>query len=423
MSLILSPFSWLLNELNLYFGSYGIAIMVFAIFVKILMFPFSIKGKRGMIQSSLIQGPINKIRKQYPNDPQKAQIAIQELYAREKVNPLSGCMWMMLPMFVLMPLYAIIRQPLVYILGLTEAEIYQLAAAVNWDTMAVSEGISTADMIAKNLEKNLAEGINSGFSNTGYDQLFLASLIPAEGLYLESNTLVEQMNFHFMGLDLTKVPNWRIWQDFSMQNLGTLFLVAISACSGVIYSKITQKTNKMNNNQEQTEQMVQTQKTMNLIMPIMSIWIGLIMPSIMVLYWICNNVLSMITEIFAGKILKKDYEEASRVKEKQALEEKEEERRQKEQKLLEIQRKKEEQAQNKGKKKKKKSPESQDSAEQVVPLDKEASRVGMRTYARGRAYDPQRYPNPHEIGQVLSLDSVGGEQEMNTEESDESQDN
>lgn len=119
------------------------------------------------------------------------------------------------------------------------------------------------------------------------------------------------------------------------------------------------------------------------------------MPSIMVVYWICNNLLSMIAETVAGKILRKDYETMRLAQEKQALEEKEEERRQKEQKLKEIQQRKEEKTQNKGKGKSKKK--SQKKIEEA-PLDKTASREGLRSYARGRAYDPNRYPNPNLIG-------------------------
>lgn len=393
MSLILAPFSWLLINLNGIFNSYGIAIMIFAVFVKILLFPFSIKGKRGMIQMNMLSGDLAKLKKQYGKDPQRYNQEVQELYMREKVNPLGGCLWTLLPLLVLLPLYAIIRQPVQYILGLNEAQIFELATMLNWDDVSVQLGMMTQDFLVKTQESNLKDGIVSGYSNAGYNQLFLASLIPESGVVLADGTMVQRMNFHLMGVDLTKIPNWRIWQDFSLQNLATLALVAVSAITGIIFSKVTQRTNKMSNpNQPVNAQAEQTQKMMMYMMPITSIWIGMIMPSIMVIYWISNNLLAMIQEFFAGKILKKDYEQMREKQERQAIEAKEEEKRLKEEKRKEIEERKLEQAQNKGKKgkKPKKKPETK-----VETRDKDASREGLRQYARGRSYDPNRYPNPN----------------------------
>lgn len=392
MSLILVPFSWLLNTLNGIFNSYGIAIIIFAVFVKIILFPFSIKGKKGMIAMNMISGEMAKLKKQYGKDPQRYNQEVQDLYVREKVNPLSGCLWTLLPLFVLLPLYTIIRQPVEYIIGLNETQLYDLANALNWDAVSVELGMITQDLLSKAQESNFKDGIHSGFQNTGYNQLFLASLIPEAGITLSDGTLVEQMNFHMAGIDLTKVPNWKLWQDFSLQNIATLVLVALSACSGILFSRISQKTNKASNpNMELSPQQEQTNKMMMYMMPITSIWIGLIMPSIMVVYWIANNLLAMVQEMVAGQILKKDYEEMRIKQEQRALAEKEEEKRLKAEKVKEIERRKEELSKNKGKKKKKAKPTEPTDE----PVDKSASREGMRSYARGRAYDPNRYPNPN----------------------------
>lgn len=395
MSFILAPFSLLLGMLNGIFNSYGLAIIVFALFVKILLFPFSIKGKKGMIQMNMISGEMAKIKQQYGKDPQRYNEEVQALYVREQVNPLSGCLWSLLPLFVLLPLYAIIRQPLAYISGLSDDQILMLANQVNWDVVAVELGMVSQEVIDKALAKSVeAGGIISGFTSQAYDQLYLASLIPETGVTLSDGTKVAYMNFDFFGINLTHVPNWKLWQDFSYTNIMTLILVFVSAGTGFLFSKITQKTNKLNSNQPVNEQTERMNRTMLITMPITSIWIGFIMPSIMVVYWITNNLLSMVQEMVAGQVLKKDYEEARANAEKRALEEKEREKKEKQEKIKEIEKKRQEQQNNKGKssKKKKKVP----TEEEADKLDKEASREGMRTYARGRAYDPNRYPNPYQ---------------------------
>lgn len=388
MTIILSPFAWLLNTLHTTFDSYGIAIIVFAVVVKVVLFPFSLKGKRGMIQMNMLSGKVQAIKVRCGKDNARYQQEVTELYAKEKINPMSGCLWTFLPLFVLIPLYTIIRSPIEYMLFLDDLQILELANYLQWDTVAVAREWTTESAIASTIEKNAKEGFElvSGFANSGNNQLLLASLIPEGGVVLADGTAVQQMNFHFLGIDLSQIPNWKLWKDLSLNNLGTIALVAVSALTGVVFSKITQKTNKMSN-QPRNEQMEQTNRMMMITMPLMSVWIGFIMPAIMCLYWVANNLLSMVQELIAGKILKADYEKLAIEQEKQAQELKLAEKEQKQRQAEEREKRKLEEKQNKGKKKPKKATEA-------VVIDKSASREGMRQYARGRAYDPNRYPSP-----------------------------
>jgi YidC/Oxa1 family membrane protein insertase len=104
----------------------------------------------------------------------------------------------------------------------------------------------------------------------------------------------------------------------------------------------------------------------------------------MSIYWIAQNLFSLIQEFLAGRILKKDYEKAAQDAKRREEEEKEEERRQRETERAERSKRIEE---TKNKKKDAKR-EFDDKSSAAV---KEASRVGIRAYARGRAYDPNRF--------------------------------
>ena len=119
----------------------------------------------------------------------------------------------------------------------------------------------------------------------------------------------------------------------------------------------------------------------------MSLWIGFMMPVAMCVYWIANSLFSVIQELIAGKILKKDYEAARAAAAERERQEKEEEKRRKEEARLERQRRLEEEKKNRGKKK----PGQKKSDSDQPGIRKSDSRVGMRTYARGRAYDPNRF--------------------------------
>ncbi len=385
---IMYPFSWLLNLFYVLSGNYGVALICFAVVVKLVLFPFSIKGKKGMIQMNMVSGKMQQLQKQYGKDQQRYNLEVQKLYERENVNPMNGCLWSFLPILILIPLYSIIREPMVYMMSLTADQIATVATALDWETRAVAEGWVSANAMAKLVEQVAAGEITSVFQSTGYNQMYLASMITPETLPLvdaalgEAGRGVMAINFSFLGLDLAMLPTWKIWENFSWPVIGSLLLILISASSSFLFSKISMKTNQMNNNTK-NEQVDKTNKMMTWMMPLMSLWIGFVMPVALCLYWVIQNLLSMVQEIIAGKILKKDYEAARIAAEERERQEKEDEKRRKEEARLERARRAEEEKKNKGKKKAEVKPESS--------INKDDSKIGLRAYARGRAYDPNRF--------------------------------
>ena len=92
MDIILSPFVWLLEWFNSWFNSYGLALILFAVVVKVVLFPLSLKGKRSMIQMNMLSGQMQKLQKQYGNNRERYNLEVQKLYEKEKVNPMCGCL-------------------------------------------------------------------------------------------------------------------------------------------------------------------------------------------------------------------------------------------------------------------------------------------------------------------------------------------
>ncbi len=369
---LMMPFTWLLTFLYQFFNSYGIALILFALVVKVILFPLSLKGKKGMIQMNMLNGKIQKLQKQYAKDQQKYQQEVQKLYEKEGANPMSGCLWSFLPLFILLPLYAIIRQPLKYMMGLTGEQITAVAQALNWGSVAASNGWI----------KEAAE-----FANVGYNQLYLASLITPDKVAVAQAAVGETMkeifsiNFSFFGVNLALQPHLKFWLD-GVMGFGLFLVPVVSALTSILFSFVTTKTNNLNNQNQNNS----TNMMMLLMSPIMSLWIGFAMPAALSIYWIANNVLGLAQEIISGKLLKKDYEKAAEAARLREIEEKEEEKRLRREKAEQRAREAEEARKNKGKKKEKDPDEARMTAEQ-----KAASRVGMRQYARGRAYDPDRF--------------------------------
>ena len=379
--IILSPFVWLLTVFYNLFGSYGLALIFFAIVVKLILFPFSLKGKRSMIQMNMLSDKMQKLQKQYGKDKERYNLEVQKLYEKEKVNPMSGCLWSFVPLLILLPLYAIIRQPLKYMMGVNSQDLLNAVAnAVQWNSAALDMGW-------------IKEAADS-FANTGYNQLYLASLITPENLASvqaavgEAGSKIFSINFDFLGLiDLSQTPQLKFWTISG--GFGLFLLPVISAASGFVFSLISMKTNSVNQKSAQAANNA-TAKSMLIVSPLMSLWIGFAMPAALCVYWIANNLLSMLQEFLCGKLLKKDYEKAAAQQAERERQEKEEEKERRRLAAEERARRLEEEKQKKGRKKKaEKKPAEEE--EKIPGAVKEASRVGMRQYARGRAYDPYRY--------------------------------
>lgn len=387
IQLLLTPFVWVLMLFYELFDNYGIALILFAVLVKVILFPLSIKAKRSMIQMNMLNGQMQKLQKMYGNNREKYNLEVQKLYEKEKVNPMGGCLWSMLPLVILLPLYAIIRQPLTYLMNLTPDVIAEVAHVVDWNNAAVANGWI----------KEAAD-----FANVGYNQLYLASLITPENIGAVQAVAegARVINFNFLGLNLAQMPQWQFWTWSSVDwaHIGLFLMPIVSAGSGLLFSLIMMKTNAVNQ-QSQNAAANSTNKTMLIISPLMSLWIGFAMPAGLSVYWISQNVLSMLQEFLAGKLLKKDYEKAAEQAAIREAEEKEEEKRRREEERAERARRIEESKNNKGKKKGPKTPKDPD--ESKIPASvREASRVGIRAYARGRAYDPYRFspdgPTPYQ---------------------------
>ena len=380
MGIILQPFAWLLLFFYNMFNSYGLALILFGIVIKLVLFPVTLKSKKSMIQTTMLSGRMQQLQKQYGKDKERYNLEVQKLYEREKVNPMGGCLWSLIPMVVLIALFSIIREPLTYFMHLSVEQIQALAAHLDWETVSVANGWVSQSAMEK-LQEQLAEGkITSLFQhNAGYNQMYLVSLINSENLSSLQSFLNSQfagagdglfvMNFQFLGLDLSKIPTWKFWAGgVTPSSIGLFILPIISVAVSYLSMKVSMATNQMNS-QTKNAQMDQTNKMMMWMMPLMSLWIGFTVPAGLSVYWITQYFVTMIQEVICGKMLKKDYEAARQAAEKREAEEKEEEKRRKEEK----------------------KPKKKDDEPEHEGINKADSREGLRAYARGRAYIPNRY--------------------------------
>lgn len=371
MTAILQVFGTFLLWLYKVCGNYALALIVFTLLTKLVLFPLSYKGKKGMMQMNTMQNEMAQLQKQYGNNKAKYNEEVQKLYQREGVNPMSGCLWSFLPLPILMALYYIIRRPMLYMMCLTEDQISAAIEAV----------------------KNLGTYTLSG--NTAYQEMQISGLMHghADVLAAVQNAVgsaadkLEIINFNCLGLDLSQVPKLKFWEGgITWASVGLFLIPIVVTLLNLGYSKLSQRTNNFNKNQKGVSNPTadQTNKIMTFVMPIMYLWFGFIMPAGMCVYMAFNAIFMAIQELICARMLRGKYAEMEAVRQKRIEEEKAKEKQKKAEIAARRAAEAEERKKNAGKRK-------SSHKQQKAPAPKE-SRVGMRTYARGRAYDPSRYP-------------------------------
>lgn len=378
MSAIYAPFAWVLSLLYDVFKNYGLALIAFALIIALIRLPFDMRAKRSTMRTGLLQPRMNALKEKYGANTPQYNEELSKLYKDEGINPMSGCIWSIIPLVLLIVLYSVVRKPLTYLMGLTDDQIAMVA-----DTLS-GLGVSVADSGSAWYEIYLAKDISANFD--------------AVKAVVDN---VINLNFNFLGLDIGSVPSYRIWEfsEWSGQQIGLFFLPLISAVLSVFSQRLATATSF----QQQDANMAGTMKGMMLISPLITLWIGFSYPAALSIYWLGNNFFNMVSTFFTNRYYKKIFE--TQMAEREAAEKAKE---------AELEKKRKETERLRAMNATKKNPSTSKKKIQVAERQKEqerlaakkgkpvsadesdASREGERKFARGRAYHPERFDGSQE---------------------------
>ena len=404
--IITIPFGLLLSFLYQFTSNYGVAMILFAVLVKLILVPVTAKSKKSSMKMSRISPRVQEIQKKYENDQQKQSEALQALYKEEGVSMGGGCLWSLVPLLILWPMLALIREPIVYILGET-AE----------NAAAIVEAIKTA-----------APELFTG--NDYYSQVVAARHIPdfldaiKEAVPTIGEKALAGINFDFIGIDLGSIPSFNIFDaawKWDWAHIGGALIPLMSAGTNLLSMFIAQKmnnslvTDKNGVQDEETAKKSQANQSMNTMMwmmPLMSLWIGFTVPGGLSLYWMMQGVVTIIIDVILTKRYRTIYDAEDATRLQLALERDREEA---ERERLRAERRAanpDGQTQNTSKKKLQKKLQAENDAaraaaakeynakrgivEEEKPEAQVMSGIPGRPYCKGRNYDPNRYSNPTE---------------------------
>lgn len=297
----------------------ALTIILFTLIANILMLPLTIKQQRYSRVSALVTPEIQKINKKYKGktdevSQRRMQAETMEVYKKYGASPSSGCLPLLISFPILLALYRIIYNIPSYVnsihdLFMTIAEPIQTTTngAAIMDTLMEELNIVVGKFDFENIEK-IIDALN-GVKTTGWDTVanaFASNPDVVQAIDKVKDTIIS-INSMPGGLNVMDAP-----VHFSQGVAGIFPGILIPILAGVIqYVSVKITTPKTNNTAGAAENdMGQSMKMMNNIMPLISVWICFTLPVGVGLYWVCNSVFRTLMVVIVNRFFNnKDIDE------------------------------------------------------------------------------------------------------------------
>ena len=260
------------------FQNFGIAIIVFTIVVKLVLFPFFVKQQKSMAGSSRLAKKQKELREKYGNNRQKLQEEMNKLYEKENVKPMGGCLTTLIPMIV--------------ILGIFYAVAYPLTNTLHLSEQSVNDALKFVNSIP---------GYYSGTTVATYQQVTLLKVFPSVANTAEIQAIFSQADIdkilHFASgfqlfgvVDLLVIPS--TLGLFSPYILFPVFCFLSNVGTQFIMTKVN----------TQMQQQQGCMKAFMYLLPLFSAWIAYSVPCAVAFYWIISSLISLVQSIVMAKV-------------------------------------------------------------------------------------------------------------------------
>ena len=280
MGTIANLFGYLLNFIYEMVKNYGLAIIIFSVVLKIVMLPISIKQQKSMKKSAEMQGKIKALQDKYKNNPEQLNKETMQLYKDEKMSPFSGCLSAIAQIVILLSMFYLVRSPLTHMR-------------------------KVEPQIIEDYTNQIQAELPEGEKKSAYPEI---NIIEKKGPEDER----VNVNMNFLGLNLSLVPSG------ALNNPTAYIIPALYVISSFISMRITTNMQNKKKETEKTENkevdaVMQANKSMMYLMPVMSVSISLIAPLGLALYWLINNILMIVERVVLDKFVLKEKEETKEV--------------------------------------------------------------------------------------------------------------
>ncbi len=261
--------------------NYGIALILFTIITRIILFPLSLKQHRSSIKMAYMKPRIDELSKMYKTNREKLAEEQSKLFAEEKYKPSAGCLPLLIQFPVLFGLIDVIYKPLRHLLRMSNATVDHAAKiamiVLGLDKMGRTPQITVINAVRT--DPAAFAGMADSFASK-----------------------VLALNLSFMGLDLTEIPTW----GFNT----TIIIPLLAGLSNLLLTIYSMSKNPEAAGTGSTKIMMYT-------MPLISVVFAMQVPSGVGLYWIFSSLVMFIQNVILNKILDPKVEIAKMEKERQ----------------------------------------------------------------------------------------------------------
>ncbi len=398
-------------------GSYFLAVVLFALVVKLILLPFMMKSKKSTMRSTRLQPRINELQKKHGANKQKLNEEIQKLYREEGVNPMSGCIWSLIPFPILIALYQAIRNPITTMMG-AKAEILGETGALT----TLLNKLGYENWLSAAYTK-----LNAAYAQMAQTKFMSENWTAHAPEFTAISDKLRAIDYSFLGkIDLSAQPQWNLlwsedWSNFSAwwPKLCLFLIPILAAVITYFSSQVSMK------GMPQQEGAQQSMGMMKFMMPIVTVWFAFIMPAALGVYWIASMLFGVIQDLWLNAKYSKQLalEDAERTEKMRVREAELEEKRQRTEELkaqnataVNPYTSKEKQRRAQREEQMRKAAEWERKKSGQAEEEENASSVGGRRFARGRAYDPNRFDKteaPADTGRVedIPVESASAPQE------------
>lgn len=258
-----TPLGYILQWMYNWFGSYGWALIVFTIAVRLCSFPLQIGQQKNTARMAAYKPMIDEIQKKYAKDRDKQNEELMRLQQEYGYNPTAGCLPMAVNFFVMFGVIEAVYYPLQHILHISKDVLTQISGILD-----MSYNYTT---------------------NTAIIQMVQKGTLPAEAsalLTAEQMESIRNFNVMFLGMDLTVKPELA----FNVLLVFPILSVVTMALSNIIMMKSS------------GQELQGSMKWMPWIMSLMFVWIAFTVPVAFSLYYTVSNVLMLVTSIVTRKM-------------------------------------------------------------------------------------------------------------------------
>lgn len=307
----------------------GLSIILFTIFVNVCMIPLTYKQQKFSKLSMKMNPEIKAIQKKYEgkrdqDSMMKMNAETQAVYAKYGVSQTGSCIYLLIQMPILFALYRVIYQIPAYVAAIGDKfrVLAEKIVSVDGGSFITEnpdglESVARAvSMYKKNLstEGNLSNGIIDVLNRTSTADMSIISNHYSFGTTEKGIVdLIDTYN-SFIGLNIRNTP-WDIMKESFASRAFLVMIIAIliplvSGFTQWLSVKLAPNQAQPTGDNSQADSMAQSMKTMNVMMPLMSIWFCFTLPAGMGIYWIANAVVRIILQIFMNKKIDKiDFDE------------------------------------------------------------------------------------------------------------------